>query len=101
MALLKRHVVLSPDAVRQYRALPARARATLKNAMRVHLEDSDAMEETRNRFRLRRPSEHADFELRVEQWRVFYRVIEEEVCVVLIGRKRGSHLIVGRKKFVI
>jgi hypothetical protein len=72
--------------VRQFRALPARARALLKDAMRVQLQQHDAAEETRNRFRLRRPSPYADFEMRVEEWRVFYRLEGEEVRVVLIGR---------------
>jgi len=98
---MRRRVVLSPDAVRQFRALPARARALLKDAMRVQLQQSDATEETRNRFRLRRPSVHADFELRVAEWRVFYRVEADEVRVIVIGRKRGSHLVIDRKRFTL
>ena len=57
------------------------------------------MVETRNRFRLRRLSPHADFELRVEPWRVFYRVQEELVIVELIGLKKGNVLLIDGKEF--
>ena len=97
----RRRVLLSPDAVRQLRALRAHDRSLLTEGMRQELEKSDATEETRNRFRLRRPSRVADFELRVGEWRVFYRVTDGEVQVVIIGRKRGDFLIVDRKRFVL
>ena len=55
--------------------------------------------ETRNRFRLRRLSPHADFELRVEPWCIFYRVQDERVVVELIGRKKGGVLLIEGKEF--
>jgi len=69
--------------------------------MRGQLEQSDAEEQTRNRFRLRRPSEFADYELRIRHWRVFYRVVDDTVRVVMIGKKRGNFLMVDRKRFVL
>ena len=69
--------------------------------MKTTLANADAMVETRNRFRLRRPSPFADFELRVQDWRIFYRVVQEEVRVGLIGRKRGNALIVDGRRFVL
>jgi mRNA-degrading endonuclease RelE of RelBE toxin-antitoxin system len=92
-------VVLSPAAVRQYNKLPAAGRSLLKKEMRERLALEDPMEETRNRFRLRRLSPHADFELRVDPWRVFYRVLEDRVIVELIGRKRGNVLLIEGKEF--
>ena len=41
----------------------------------------------------------ADFELRVDPWRVFYRVREGLVFVELIGRKRGDVLLIEGKEF--
>ena len=61
--------------------------------------EQDPTEETRNRFRLRRISEHADYELRVDPWCVFYRVQDTTVIVELIGEKKGSVLLIGRKEF--
>jgi hypothetical protein len=85
------------DATRQLRAFDA---ASLRVAMRL-LAEVDATEETHQRFRLRRPSEFAEFELRLGNWRVFYRVHGEEVQVVLIGEKRGERLFIDRKRFVL
>jgi hypothetical protein len=69
--------------------------------IRLHLVDSDPAEATRNKFRLRRPSEHADFELRIGQWRVFYRVLRDDVIVTLLGRKEGNHLLIDGEEFLL
>jgi mRNA-degrading endonuclease RelE of RelBE toxin-antitoxin system len=92
-------VVFSPAAVRQFRRLPAAARSLLKGVIREQLAEQDPTEETRNRFRLRRISEYADFELRVDPWRVFYRVLEDNVIVELIGLKKGNVLLIAGKEF--
>ena len=99
--MVKRRVELSPDAVRQLGALRAPDRRLVSDEIREQLEESDATQETRNRFRLRRPSQVADYELRIRDWRVFYRVVEETVQVVLIGRKIGNFLIIDRKRFIL
>lgn len=92
-------VVFAPAALRQYNRLPAAARSLLKKEIREQLALQDPTEETRNRFRLRRVSPHADFELRVEPWRVFYRVQKELVIVELVGRKKGNVLLIDGKEF--
>ena len=92
-------VVFSPAALREYKRLPAAARNLLKKEIREQLGLQDPAVETRNRFRLRRLSPHADFELRVEPWRVFYRVQQELVIVELIGLKKGNALLIGGKEF--
>jgi mRNA-degrading endonuclease RelE of RelBE toxin-antitoxin system len=99
--VVRRRVELSPDVVRQLRALRAHERGLVKEQIREHLEDSDATQETRHRFRLRRPSRVADYELRIGDWRVFYRVVGGTVQVSLIGRKRGNVLIIDRRRFIL
>jgi mRNA-degrading endonuclease RelE of RelBE toxin-antitoxin system len=94
-----RQVLFSPAAVRQYKRLPSAARSLLKKEIHERLALEEATEENRNRFRLRRVSPHADFELRVETWRVFYRVQEAVVIVELIGRKRGNLLLIEGREF--
>jgi mRNA-degrading endonuclease RelE of RelBE toxin-antitoxin system len=94
-----RLVVFSPAAIRQYKRLPAAARSLLKKEIHERLALEDPTEENRNRFRLRRFSLHADFELRVESWRAFYRVQENLVTVELIGRKKGNVLLIEGKEF--
>ena len=98
---MKRAIVLSPDALRQFRKLRAKDRSLLRDAMLASLGEDDVTVEARNRFRLRRPSEFADFELRVDDLRVFYRVAGERIEVVLIGRKKGSQLVIDGKRFTL
>ena len=53
---------------------------------------------------MRRPAEFADFELRADDLRVFYRVAGlagERIEVVLIGRKKGSQLVIDGKRFTL
>jgi mRNA-degrading endonuclease RelE of RelBE toxin-antitoxin system len=94
-------LVFSPAALRQYKRLSARVRALLKQTIYERLVQEDPAREDRNRFRLRRASAFADFELRVQQWRVFYRVQESVVIVELIGRKEGNSLFVEGKEFIL
>ncbi len=72
-----------------------------QRGIRKHLADPDPLESTSNKFRLRRPSEYAEYELRLEPRRVFDRVRGSHVEVVLIGEKRGAKLIIGGEEFVL
>jgi mRNA-degrading endonuclease RelE of RelBE toxin-antitoxin system len=92
-------VVLSPDAVRQLNQLRATERSRLKEAIQSSLGEDDARIEGKNRFPLRRPSDHAEFEFRVGMLRVFYKVVDLQVRITLIGRKEGSQLFVDNKRF--
>ncbi len=69
--------------------------------MEASLANDDALVETRNRLRLRRASEAAEFELRVGDVRVFYRVAGTEVQVVLMGKKRGNSVVIDGKRFIV
>ena len=89
-----RDVILTDQAVRQFKRLPKEIRPFIKEAIRLHLLDADPSEVTRNKFRLRRPSEHADYELRAGDWRIFYRVEPDRLIITLLGEKIGSRLIV-------
>jgi mRNA-degrading endonuclease RelE of RelBE toxin-antitoxin system len=92
-------VVFAPAALRRFKRLPAAAPSLLKKEIREQLALQDPTEEMRNRFRLRRVSPHADFELRIESWRVFYRVLGQMVIVELIGRKKGNTVLIDGKEF--
>jgi mRNA-degrading endonuclease RelE of RelBE toxin-antitoxin system len=91
---MRRRVDFTPDAVRQFKKLPQAVRPIIKDAIETQLIEGDPKETTRNKFRLRRVSPQADYELRAGQWRVFYRVDREGVIVTLIGEKRGASLFV-------
>jgi mRNA-degrading endonuclease RelE of RelBE toxin-antitoxin system len=92
-------VIFSPDAARQLKKLGAADRSRLKDAIRASLAEDDATSVSRNRFPLRRPSEHAAFEFRAVKLRVFYRVIGNEVRITLVGRKRGEQLFIDGKRY--
>ncbi len=89
------------DAVRQFRRLPRAVKSLIKDAIRIHLIEADATETTRNKFRLRRPSEHADYELRAGDWRIFYRVQPDMILITLLGKKKGSRLLVEGEEILL
>ena len=94
-------MVLSETAVRQLKRIPKAKRSQIAEGMRKHLADSDPLQTSKNKFRLRRPSEYAEFELRLDPWRVFYRVAGSRVEVTLIGEKRDHRLLIGGEEFVL
>lgn len=73
----------------------------MKERIRKHLAESGPAQSTRNKFRLRRASEYAEYELRLDPWRVFYRMHGGVVEVVLIGEKRGDKLFIGTDEFIL
>jgi hypothetical protein len=75
------------------------------DAIRQQLVEDDPLAETRNKFALEPSAETADYELRVGDLRVLYRVEKEEpqlrVIVAIIGRKYGNKLIVEGEEFLL
>jgi mRNA-degrading endonuclease RelE of RelBE toxin-antitoxin system len=94
-------VEFAPDAVRQFKKLPAPLRLAIREGIRKHLIEADPGETTRNKFRLRRVSPYADYELRLGVWRVFYRLLPGRVVVTLLGEKRGNALIVEGEELML
>jgi mRNA-degrading endonuclease RelE of RelBE toxin-antitoxin system len=94
-------VVLSDTAIRQWKKIPKGERHFIRDGIRTHMEEGDPLITTRHKFRLRRVSDFVEFELRLEAWRVLYRVREGTVQVVLIGEKRGHQLFIKGEEFVI
>ena len=92
-------VVLSDEALRLFSKLSKPDRAFVKKGIRQHLAETDPRQSSRNNFRLRRASQFAEYELRLDRWRVFYRLRDERVEVVLIGEKRGSVLFIDPEEF--
>ena len=56
--------------------------------------------ETRNRERLR-PNEHAEWEVRIGDFRVFYDVDQEKKLIKIeaVGYKKGSELFIRGKEY--
>ena len=76
-------------------------RKLVLDGIKTHLVDNDPSDVTRNKFALRRPSAHTERELRLNDWRVFYTVMDAgELAVVnWIGEKRNNKLFVDGEEF--
>jgi hypothetical protein len=97
----KRAIKLGPDAVRQFKALSAAERSRPAAAMHGALGEDDGTIQSKNRFRLRRPSGQSEFEFRDDDLRVFYRVEGNRVLIDAIGRKRGNQLFIGGRRVTL
>jgi len=76
-------VVLAPGAIEAYRALPARRRAELRDALETHLWH-EPTKVSRSRIKRLRGMRKPQFRLRVGDIRVFYDVTDESVEVLAI-----------------
>ena len=94
-----RRVFFSEEALRHYTRLRKTDRTFVKEGIREHLALADPAQTSRNKFRLRRASEFAEFELRLERWRVFYRLNEDRVEVTMIGEKKRNQLLIAGEVF--
>ena len=94
-ANVKNRVEFAFSALKTLTEVPKSTRRLLLEGIRVHLIENDPLQTTRNKFPLRRPSRHAERELRLENWRVSYTVIRHDsVLINLIGEKRNEKLFV-------
>jgi mRNA-degrading endonuclease RelE of RelBE toxin-antitoxin system len=96
-------LIFSPDARRQLLQLRAFDQRRIVAAIREQLVQGDPKRETRNKFALDPPPNCADYELRIGDLRVLYRVEEQQgsmrVIVAVIGRKERNKLIVEGEVF--
>ena len=90
-------ITITEDAEAQLNSLPARERRTLETAISKRLRDQPTTP-TKSIKRLR-PNPLAEFELRVNDLRVLYNVEEQEVVLLVVGRKVGNKLIVEGQEF--
>jgi mRNA-degrading endonuclease RelE of RelBE toxin-antitoxin system len=79
-------IVLAPAAAQAYRALPARKRAELRDALETHLRH-EPRKVSRSRIKRLRGLKQPQFRLRVGTLRVFYDVTDEAVEVLAIVAK--------------
>jgi mRNA-degrading endonuclease RelE of RelBE toxin-antitoxin system len=82
-------IVLAPQAVRDLRALPARLRAEVRDALETHLRH-DPGKRSKSRIKRLRGVSKPQFRLRVGDVRVFYDVSDEAVEVLAIVSKKQA-----------
>jgi mRNA-degrading endonuclease RelE of RelBE toxin-antitoxin system len=90
-------ISITDDADRQFRALPARDQRILETAIASRLEHRPTAG-SRSVKRLR-PNAFAEYELRAGDLRALYNVEDNEVVILLVGRKVGNKLIVEGEEF--
>ncbi len=90
-------ITITEDADRQLRSLPVRDQRILEAAIQSRLEHEPTTP-TKAIKRLR-PNLFADFELRAGSLRALYNADENEVVILLVGRKVGNKLIVEGEEF--
>lgn len=83
---MKYRVVFAPAACEDYRVLPARARAEVRDAVNRHLLHQPT-QVSRSRIKRLRGTRRPQYRLRVGDVRVFYDVREDEVAVLAIVEK--------------
>jgi len=79
-------VILAPSAAASYRALPARVRATVRDAMDRHLRH-EPTRTSKSRIKRLRGMSRPQYRLRVDDIRVFYDITEATVEILAIVTK--------------
>jgi mRNA interferase RelE/StbE len=82
-------IVLTDNAREDFDALDARRRATVRDAMRVHL-THEPTKQSKSRIKRLRNLRHPQFRLRVEDIRVFYDATDRDVVIIAIMPKEDT-----------
>ena len=92
-------IVFTPEALEDLRLFKKGERTRIIEALEEQL-SHEPNNETRNRKRLR-PNQTAEWELRVDRFRVFYDIEElaHLVKVEAVGYKRGSRLFIHGEEY--
>ena len=83
---MRHEIILSEEAMQDLRSLTARERAAVRDALEVHLR-FEPTKLSRSRIKRLRGLAQPQYRLRVEDIRVFYDVVGEEVQVLAILSK--------------
>ena len=90
-------ITITELADKQFRGLPVREQRLLDAAIQARLTEQPS-KPTKSIKRLR-ANPLAQFELRVGDLRVLYNVSDDEVVLLIVGRKVGNTLIVDGEEF--
>lgn len=90
-------ITITEDADSQFRALSTREQRILEAAILSRLQHQPTT--PTKAIKQLRPNPLAEFELRAGNLRVLYNVDDNEVIVLLVGRKVGNKLIVEGEEF--
>lgn len=89
-------IVLAPQAAQDFRALPARLRVEIRDALERHLRH-EPKRTSKSRIKRLRGMAKPQFRLRVGETRVFYDVREQTVEVLAIVAKKQAERWLGEQ----
>jgi mRNA interferase RelE/StbE len=89
MARMRYEIVLSPEALHDFRRLKANVRSVVRNAIETHLRH-EPTRTSRSRIKRLRGLSRPQYRLRVGEVRVFYDVAETSVMVLAIISKSDA-----------
>lgn len=82
-------IVFTENAIDDYDDLDARWRATIRDAINVHLSD-EPTKESKSRIKKLKDIKRPEYRLRVDEMRVFYDVVDADVVIVAIMTKERT-----------
>lgn len=83
------NIVFTENAVADFDSLAARQRATVRDAIKVHL-TYEPTKESKSRIKRLRDIANPEFRLRVGEIRVFYNVRKNDVIIIGVMPKERS-----------
>lgn len=83
---MRHEIILAPEAAADYKSLSARDRATVRDALQIHLHH-EPTKTSRSRIKRLRGLRKPQYRLRVEDFRIFYDVLEGRVEILAIVEK--------------
>ena len=86
---MRREIVLAPEAEEDFKALRAKDRAAVRDALEKHLRH-EPTKTSRSRIKRLRGIRRPRYRLRIEEIRVFYDVTDETVEVLAIVPKSAA-----------
>lgn len=88
---MKHYIIFAPEAADDFRSLDARDRSTIKQAIKTHLRYHPT-KTSKSRIKRLRGLSKPQFRLRVDDFRVFYDVVQSTVHILAIVSKRKAFL---------
>ncbi len=86
---MRYEIILAPEAVGDLRQQKANVRARVRDALETHLRH-EPRKRSKSRIKRLRGMRKPQFRLRVDDVRVFYDVVDEQVHVLAIVAKRDA-----------
>lgn len=83
---MRYQIIFAPQVIEDLKRLPARSRTTIRDAIEIHLR-YEPRKTSRYRIKKLQGLTRPEFRLRVEEYRIFYDVVKENVEILAIVPK--------------